>query len=75
MPRIAPAAAFCSLPLARIVGNLVELDDRAVDHPLAGMLEIDGDAVADHGLHLADAPIGLAGMAHADAREEASGHR
>lgn len=35
-----------------------------VDGALAGMFEIDRDAGADRRLHLADAPIGLSGMAH-----------
>src|SRR5205814_3249612 len=52
-----------------------DLNDRAVDQALAGMLEIHGDAIADHRLHLADSPIGLAGMADANAGEEARGHR
>src|SRR4051794_34388695 len=61
--------------LGRFGRHLDEVDRRAVDQALARMLEIDGDAIADHRLHLADTPIGLAGMAHANAREEASGHR
>jgi hypothetical protein len=35
------------------------------------VLEIHRDAVADRRLHLAHAPVGLAGMAHARSRYEA----
>ena len=38
-----------------------------VDHDLARIFEIDRDAVADHGLYLAGAPIRTAGMANPEA--------
>lgn len=41
-----------------------ELNTGAVYDHLAGVFEIHGDLVADLRLHLAQAPIGLAGMAH-----------
>ena len=42
-------------------------DARGVDGLLAGLFEIDGHPVSDHGLNLAQAPIGLARMAHQNA--------
>lgn len=41
-----------------------QLDACRVNHHLSGMLEIDRNLAADIGLHLAQAPIGLVGMAH-----------
>ena len=52
---------------------LVERDEGhhgSIDEPLARVLEIHGDAVADRRLHLSHAPIGLAGMTHAGAWDE-----
>lgn len=42
----------------------LQLHDGTFNGDLAGMLEIDGDAVADDGLDLAETPFGLVGMAH-----------
>jgi hypothetical protein len=42
-------------------------NDCGVDEALARMLEINRNAVADRGLDLAHAPIGLARVAHASA--------
>lgn len=39
----------------------LERDDRGVDEPLAGILEVHGHALADHGLHLPEPPAGSAG--------------
>jgi histidine phosphotransferase ChpT len=51
-----------------IVADEQQGDARRVDRLLAGVFEIDGHAMADHRLHLAQAPVGLVGMAHEDAR-------
>ena len=44
-------------------------DMSGVDQHLAGVLEIDGDAVADRRLHLAETPVGPARMADEHARK------
>ena len=41
-----------------------QLDHVSVDDQLAGILEIDGDAVADHRLDLAQSPVGPLRVAH-----------
>jgi hypothetical protein len=70
------AASLGRVDVARAgVVDLAELDDRRIDEALSRMLEIDGDARADHGLHLSDAPIGLSGVADAHAWNEPSRHR
>jgi hypothetical protein len=53
----------------RRVGWL-QLDNVPVDEELAGILEVDGDAMADHRLDLAQPPVGTAGMAHEVAGRE-----
>jgi histidine phosphotransferase ChpT len=51
-----------------------ERNDCGVDQHLAGMLEIDGDAIADDGLDLPDSPIGLRGMTDPHAWFDDGGH-
>lgn len=58
-----------------VIFDRMKLDERGIDEAFARMLEIDRDAGADHGLHLPDAPIGLAGVSHAHAGNEAANHR
>ena len=41
-----------------------QFDHVPVDDELAGVLEVDGDAVADHRLDLAQPPVGPAGVTH-----------
>src|SRR5258708_21069394 len=47
-----------------------EKDNRPIYQPLAGMLEIDGDAVADGRLHLSQPPGRKVGMANIHARNQ-----
>jgi uncharacterized membrane protein len=51
-------------------GSSLEFDRVPVDEELPGMLEIDGDAVTDSGLDLAQSPIGTLRMADEIARRE-----
>ncbi len=48
----------------------LQLDHVPVDDELAGILEIDGDAMADHRLDLAQAPVRPPGMTHEIAGRE-----
>src|SRR6185369_6661707 len=54
--------------------DLDEGDDRPVDQPLAGMLEIDRDSVADRRLHLAQPPSRKVGVADIHARDQPAAH-
>ena len=50
-------------------------DDGAIDQPLAGMLEIDRDPVADRRLYLSQPPGRKVGMAYIHARDQPAAHR
>ena len=54
--------------------DLDEKDDRPIDQPLAGMLEIDRDSVADGRLHLSQPPGRKIGMADIHARNQPAAH-
>ena len=61
-------------PLSRSgvgLGDQFQIDHGDVHHDLAGMLEIDRDALADSRLDLAEAPVGLVRMAHQTSRKKA----
>src|SRR6516225_317052 len=76
-PRLRPRPKAAEDPFAASCVGIVDgfqRDEVAVDQPLAGMLEIHGDAVADHRLNLAQAPLGLERMADKRAGDEALGH-
>ena len=63
---------LCVAPLVGPV-RVFEHDQRharSVDQHFSGMLEIDGDALADHRLNLADAPVGLLRMLDQHARHQ-----
>ena len=45
-------------------------NDGGIDHDLAGMLEVDGDAGADRRLDLAETPVRLVGMADDRSRND-----
>ena len=68
----AKSVSTCSAPgpaLPRAVDHL-ELDHGGIDQHLAAILEIHRDALADHGLDHADAPVRLGGVAHQRAGNE-----
>lgn len=48
---------------------------RTINHDLAGMFEIHGDALADARLHLPKAPVRLCGVAHQHAGFQNFVHR
>src|SRR5258708_24180898 len=71
--RVAARCSSMSIPRRNSPRRLAgwrKLDHVPVDDDLAGILEVDGDAMADHRLDLADAPVGPARMAHEVAGSE-----
>src|SRR5215469_12847608 len=54
--------------------GLLESDESDVDEAFSGMLEIDGHALPDHGLDLAQPPIRLARVPYPHARHQPACH-
>ena len=71
--RDAPQDEVAGFSVTRVFDDL-ERHPLSVDEALAGVLEIDRDAMADRGLDLTQAPVGLEGIAHEHARREIIDH-